>query len=214
MNTLIINAHPEYFKETSYTSIMQNTFIERFKEKYDSEIKVLNLYDETNYIPVLDKDMLSVFNQKYFEAELTEKQQKIQRRMKEIVEEFKSYKRIIIVTPTFNFNIVSKLKDYMDNILIPGETFRYQSAGPEGLLTDGRKVLYMATSGSIYDEENIYNMLDFNTRYIKGMFVDFMGFDSFEILRVEGTAKSSVTREMILEKLDKDIEKMFEVYYS
>ncbi len=45
--------------------------------------------------------------------------------MSEILKQFKIANKYVIVFPLHNFNIPSKLKDYIDNILIARETFKY-----------------------------------------------------------------------------------------
>ena len=73
--------------------------------------------------------------------ELTSQGKKVTERMSEILQQFKSANTYIIVLPLHNFNIPSKLKDYMDNIMIARETFKYTENGSVGHLKDGQKCL-------------------------------------------------------------------------
>ncbi|PTK88589.1 FMN-dependent NADH-azoreductase [Staphylococcus gallinarum] len=106
----------------------------------------------------------------------------------ELITQFKEHHRIVIVMPMHNFNIPSKLKDYMDNILIARETFKYTSDGSVGLMTDNYKGLLLQASGSVYTNNDRYTKLEFSYDYLKAMFEEIMGFDSFDIVRAEGTA--------------------------
>lgn len=45
--------------------------------------------------------------------------------MDKVLQQFKSAYKDVISYPLHNFNIPSKLKDYMDNIMIARETFKY-----------------------------------------------------------------------------------------
>ncbi|KLD61324.1 FMN-dependent NADH-azoreductase, partial [Lactiplantibacillus plantarum] len=42
----------------------------------------------------------------------------------------------MIAMPLHNFNVPARLKDYIDNILVARETFRYTENGSVGLMTD------------------------------------------------------------------------------
>lgn len=43
-----------------------------------------------------------------------------------------AHHRIVIISPLHNFNVTSRLKDYIDNILIARQTFKYTSDGSVG----------------------------------------------------------------------------------
>ena len=73
-----------------------------------------------------------------------------------------------------NFNVPSKLKDYIDNILIARETFQYTEKGSEGLLTDGRSLLVIQASDAIYTNNDWYTEVEYSHKYLKSMF-NFMG---------------------------------------
>lgn len=89
--------------------------------------------------------------------------------------------------PLHNFIIPSKLKDYMDNILIARETFKYTENGSVGLLNDGRSMNIIQSSGSIYTNDDWYTEVEYSYKYLKSMFT-FLGIENFKILRAQGTA--------------------------
>jgi FMN-dependent NADH-azoreductase len=76
--------------------------------------------------------------------------------MSEILQQFKSANTFVIVLPLHNFIIPSKLKDYMDNIMIARETFKYTENGSVALLKDGRRLLVIQASGGIYTNNDWY----------------------------------------------------------
>ncbi len=94
---------------------------------------------------------------------------------------------IIIVYPLHNFNISSKLKDYMDNIFIAKETFKYTENGSVGLLKDGRSMLRIQGSGSIYTNNDWYTEVEYSYKYLKSIF-NFIGIEDLEIFRVQGSS--------------------------
>lgn len=47
------------------------------------------------------------------------------KRQVELLTEFKSYHRIVVVASTHNFLVTSKMKDYIDNIFLPCQVYKY-----------------------------------------------------------------------------------------
>lgn len=186
MNTLIINAHPfPHSKESSSLTVL-NYFLSIYKELTDeNSISQINLYESS--IPALDPAMLTTINKLQSGGRLTDNEQNLLKRRDELISQFKEAKRIILVMPLHNFNISSKVKDYIDNIFVARETFKYVAGGSVGLLDDGRKVLVVQSSGSIYDQNDRYTPMDHSSKYLESIF-NFMGFDEYHILRIQGLA--------------------------
>ncbi|KLD61079.1 FMN-dependent NADH-azoreductase, partial [Lactiplantibacillus plantarum] len=88
--------------------------------------------------------------------------------------------------PLHNFNVPARLKDYIDNILVARETFRYTENGSVGLMTDNYRVMLLQASGSIYTRNDRYTPMEFSRLYLDKMFTEIMGFDRFEIVRAQG----------------------------
>ena len=123
MQTLIINAHPDPQNKTAYCT---NRLVDCLTKKLP-DATVLNLYNED--IPELTAETLPVFNGAYSgdgkDAELSKGAQHFLARNAELLEQFKAADRVIIAMPMHNFTVTSRLKDYLDNIIVPGHTFQY-----------------------------------------------------------------------------------------
>lgn len=145
--TLIINAHPKVDDQSSVSIKVLNHFLVSYKELIPNNetIEQINLYDDV--VPMIDKTVLSAWEKQGNGQKLTDEEQKVTERMSEILQQFKSANTYVIVLPLHNFNIPSKLKDYMDNIMIARETFKYTETGSVGLLKDGRRMLVIQASG-------------------------------------------------------------------
>lgn len=189
MATLLINAHPKPYS-SSYTLKMQNYFIEQWQRLNPNEkMTIINLSEID--IPSLDESVLNLFSKQIAGLKLDDLEQSLMLRMKQILVQFKAHHRIVIAMPMHNFNITAKLKDYMDNILIARETFRYTENGSIGLMTDDRKIFLLQSSGGIYVENERYTPLEFSQMYLREMFTNIMGFNTFYIARAQGTALRS-----------------------
>lgn len=119
---LIINANPK----TDINSSASLQVLEHFQKAYAAlqpaeSMERIDLYEED--IPVIDKVVLSAWDKIANGGDMTAEEQKVTKRMGEILKQFKNATRYVIVLPLFNFNVPSKLKDYMDNIMIARETF-------------------------------------------------------------------------------------------
>lgn len=184
---LVINAHPEVESKTSLSLQVLDHFLGTYKEnKQDDEvIEQINLYEDV--VPMIDKIVLSGWKHSRKGDPLTNEENEVLERMNEILVQFKSANKYLIVMPLHNFNIPSKLKDYMDNILIARETFKYTENGSVGLLNDGRSMILIQASGSIYTNDDWYTEVEYSYKYLKSMFA-FLGIEDFKILRVQGTA--------------------------
>lgn len=202
---LIINAHPESDSKTSASLNVFNYFLKVYKEKHsnDEVIEQINLYDEE--VPMLDKTVFSAWQKQRIGEELTSQEKELTDRMNEILMQFKSANKYVIVYPLHNFNIPSKLKDYMDNIMIARETFKYTDTGSVGLLKDGRSMVVIQGSGGIYTNNDWYTEVEYSHKYLKSMF-NFFGIEDYQIVRVQGT--NILDRDEVLQKGYKEAEEV------
>ncbi len=196
MKTLIINATP-----CNCESSISAQLLAEVKQKL-ADFTLLNLY-EMDDLPALDAQGLGIFFKMQGNAELNEEEQKIAEKRTALLEQFKAHKRIVIIYPMFNYNIPAKLKDYLDNVLVPRETFRYSEDGKlTGLLNDGREVIFIQTSGSIFSENSEFAELEFAYFYLDAMFKK-LGFAQRHIVRAEGSAV--LPKDVVLEKAKGEI---------
>ncbi|KAA1181038.1 FMN-dependent NADH-azoreductase [Paenibacillus sp. B2(2019)] len=200
---LVINAHPEVDSTSSFSLNAFNYFMKIYKEKHsnDEVIEQINLYKDV--VPMIDQTVLSGWRKLKTGQELTSREQEVTERMNDVLKQFKSANKYVIVYPVHNFNVPSKLKDYMDNIMIARETFKYTETGSVGLLKDGRSMLVIQGSGAIYTNNDWYTEVEYSHKYLKSMF-NFFGIEDYQILRVQGTDK--LNKYEVLKKAYKEVE--------
>lgn len=198
MQTLIINAHPDPQNKTAYCT---NRLVDCLTEKLP-DATVLNLYNED--IPELTAETLPLYGSVYDEkSSLSKREQQILARRAELIEQFKAADRLIIAMPMHNFTVTSRLKDYVDNIIMGGQTFQFSENGPQGLM-GGHKALLVQSSGSVYSTgplapwEQSYPFL----RTVFGM----LGFDSTDIVRAEGTTDPNIGSDVAVERACAELE--------
>lgn len=183
---LVINAHPRVESHQSISLLVLNRFLSAYKQlDPDATVEQINLYEEQ--IPVVDLTALSISDKLSKGEQLSDTEQQVTDRSNEILKQFKDTTIYVIVMPMHNFNIPSKLKDYMDRIIVPRETYKFTENGSVGLLNDGRSLLVIQGSGSIYTNDDWYTEVEYSHKYLKSMF-NFLGVEDYQIIRAQGTA--------------------------
>jgi FMN-dependent NADH-azoreductase len=107
-----------------------------------------------------------------------------------LIEELRSADTIVLAVPMYNFGVPSTLRTYFDHVARAGVTFRYSSAGPEGLLT-GRRAYVFVTRGGVYGGEQ-----DTQAPYLR-QFLRFIGIES-EFVFAQGLAYGDESRQKSL----------------
>ncbi len=202
MNVLQILCHPDFDNKNRVSNILALTGETELKKKGFNNIKTLNLYSPNCYIPVMDKHMFNYENKK-----LTPKEQKDYTRQKELLAQWKNTDIIFIYMPLHNFNIVSKFKDYIDNIVIVNETFECEIETLIGLDNPDKKIIFVLTSGGEFDSNIQYINLDFTVDYLRGI-LGVMGINHMQLLRVQGLDLEKNNKERIIETAKMDLTKI------
>jgi len=96
-----------------------------------------------------------------------------------LVRELQTADVIVIGAPIYNFGIPAALKAWVDMIARARLTFRYTSAGPEGLLTGKKAYIVIASGGVAVD-----SAIDFATPYLRQA-LRFVGITDVEIVAAD-----------------------------
>ena len=99
-----------------------------------------------------------------------------------VLDEFLSSDVVIIGAPMYNFTVPSSLKAWLDRLGVPGVTFKYSEAGPEGL-AGGRRVIIASSRGGAYE---MGGPAEHQETYLQTL-LGFIGIDNVEWIRVEKT---------------------------
>ena len=206
MKILQIMCHPDYNGEHRVSNILAKIGEGKLIEKGFSSIEKITLYDPSVHIPVMDKFMFNYEGEK-----LTEKEQRDKIRQKEILNQWKSADAVFIYMPLHNFNVVSKFKDYVDNIVIVNETFKCEEESLIGLDKNNKQITFVITSGGEFDKHIQYTNLDFTVQYIRGIF-SVIGIGKVKVLRVEGLDLEFNSKEQLVKKAIFDLKEWIEEF--
>ena len=206
MKILQIMCHPDYNGEHRVSNILAKIGEDKLIEKGFSSIEKINLYDPSVHIPVMDKFMFNYEGEK-----LTEKEQNDKIKQKEILNQWKSADAVFIYMPLHNFNVVSKFKDYVDNIVIVNETFKCEEESLIGLDNSNKQITFVITSGGEFDKYIQYINLDFAVQYVWGIF-SVIGIGKVKVLRVEGLDLVFNNKEQLVKKAIFDLKEWIEEF--
>jgi FMN-dependent NADH-azoreductase len=81
------------------------------------------------------------------------------------LDEFLAADIVVIGARMYNFTVPSRLKAWIDRILIAGRTFRYTEAGPLGL-AGGKRVIIASSRGGLYASGMPFEAYDFQEKYL------------------------------------------------
>lgn len=198
MKILQILAHPDYDNKNRISNLLAELGEEELRKKYNN-ITTLNLYDPKCYIPVMDKHM---FN--YDGKELTSQEEVDKTRQEELLNIWKKSDCIFIYMPLHNFNVVSKFKDFIDNIVIVNETFKCEIETMVGLDNTNKQVTFVITSGGEFDSHIQYVNLDFAVQYVRGVF-SVIGINKVKIIRSQGLDLVHNDKQAIVENTKEEL---------
>ena len=106
--------------------------------------------------------------------------------------------------PLHNFNVVSKFKDYIDNIMIVNETFKCEIETMLGLDSPDKQVTFVLTSGGEFDSHIQYVNLDFTVQYVRGI-LSLLGIEKMKLIRVQGLDLAHNNKDAIVENSKEEL---------
>jgi FMN-dependent NADH-azoreductase len=105
----------------------------------------------------------------------------------ELISELETADEIVIGVPMHNFSVPAALKLWIDQIVRAGRTFSYSADGPQGLLTDKKATLLVA-SGGVYSAGSPFEAMNFVDPYMKAV-LGFIGITNVRSLSVGGVSQ-------------------------
>lgn len=185
MKILVINAHPDFTNPTRTINQLQDhalTTIRRLAPH--ATVAQVTLYDSQTDLPRVTATSLN-------QPETVVAQQD------RLIDQWQAADLIMIMMPLHNFNVVSKLKDYIDNIFIANKTFKYTATGSVGLLDGHQKVVYVQSSGSDYEHDLRYVAADIAPYYLRTI-LNLMGIPKMTVIRAQGLDLTGADRPAIV----------------
>ena len=200
---ITVNSKPE---EMSSSKKVGRAFVNRFLELHkEFQLEELDLYDV--HIPRLEYQYFEKRNciiKETGAGKLSPKERAEYDKIVKLTKQFKEADVYVIAAPMWSLSFPSPLKEYMDCVVMDGETIKISENKIEGLLNDKiRGMVYIQSSGG-----NIPwllgKVMNKGLNYVEDI-MKTIGIKRFEQLLVDGTG---FTQEETLEAIEKAMKKI------
>jgi FMN-dependent NADH-azoreductase len=84
-----------------------------------------------------------------------------------LIDELEAADTILIGAPMHNFGVPAALKAWIDQVVRTGRTFTYTAQGPQGLLSENKKVIVAVARGGAYSGDSPVGFLDQQEPYLR-----------------------------------------------
>ena len=161
---LYIKASP--MKERSNSIAAADAFIEAYKKSHpNDQVKTIDLFSaklpEFDFVAASGK--YKIMRGKPHSPEEKQAWDKVVA----VIAEFKDADKYVFAVPMWNFSIPYRLKQYIDVIVQPGQTFTVDSAGNYKGLVTGKPVFVAYASGGDYPVGTPAEAYDLQKKYIQ-----------------------------------------------
>lgn len=195
---IAVNSKPE---ELSTSKTVGREFVTRFlKRNTDYELLELDIYNvdipELKYQHFKSRAEL-VTGQDY--DSLSEEDKKIVDRIDELCNQFLSADTYVIAAPMWSVTFPSRLKRYIDCVILNNRVIKINDDKVQGLLDDKeRNMIYIQSSGGVYPKI-LGSSINHGVHYLQSVF-KFLGMKRFYSILVEGVDMASVGKDKAIEK--------------
>ena len=172
-------------RAASVSSQLAATFVERWKKHNPSGV-VFQHNTAFEQIPYLDE---AAINACFAPAEALTAEQKQKLTISDkLTDELVAADLLVLGVPMWNLGIPASLKAWIDQIVRPGRTFAYTSAGVAPLLV-GKKAYIFSSRGGAYPVGTPYHAYDQQEPYLRTV-LGFLGITDINFVYVENQSRS------------------------
>lgn len=175
--TKILHIDSSLFSRDGVSATLSAAFVERLRAR-EPGIQVTHRDLGRAPIPHLDGTRLTAIATPADQR--TPERQRIAAEADRLIEELQAADLLVLGVPMYNFGIPSPLKAWFDHVARAGVTFRYTSAGSEGLLK-GKRAIVVTSRGGLHQGQPS----DTETSYLATI-LGFIGITDVEFVYAEG----------------------------
>lgn len=201
---ITVNSKPQQ-ESTSKTAGRE--FINRFLEaNKDYTLEELDLYNAE--IPEVNHKLFTgraeIVSGTAYDA-LSQEEKKQVDIINSLCDQFVNADTYVFAVPMWSISYPSRLKRYIDCIIINNKTIKIGNEEVKGLLdSKERNMVYIQSSGGVYPK--IFSgKFDHGIDYFHDLF-EFLGIKKFEKILIEGVEESSIGKEEALHKAYKEMD--------
>jgi FMN-dependent NADH-azoreductase len=169
--------------DSSNTLRVSESFLDALEsQREDLEIETIDLYNHD--LPGVAGENIE---NKYLlmgGAALDDTQLPAWKDIEDLITSFKAADLHVISSPMWNFSIPYALKYYIDAIVQPGYTFRYDEQGRAIGMVEGKRMICITTRGGDYSPGTPFHAYDFQEPYLRAIF-GFIGITDIEFVNAQ-----------------------------
>lgn len=179
MTTRILRLDTSVFGESGSSTRLSDALTAKLRSLY-GEVEVVHRDLASEPLPHFSIDVINALQSE--ERARTPEQVKVKALADTLIEELLAADILVVAAPMYNFGIPSTLKAWIDYVARAGVTFRYTSAGSEGLVK-GKTLFLVTTRGGIHKGQETDGAVPFLQTYFR-----FLGITDIRTLYAEGLA--------------------------
>ena len=178
---LYIKASPR--TDRSHSATVADAFLEAYRQTHpNDDVVTLNLFQED--LPAFDLEVVSAKYKILHGKDHSDQEARAWQDIVAIIANFKSADKYVWAVPMWNFSIPYRLKQYIDILVQPGQTFSVSADGNyEGLVKNKPTVVVYARGGA-YPEGTPMAGYDFQKPYVE-LILGFMGLTDVQSIVVD-----------------------------
>lgn len=162
--------------EESVSRSLSSKLVEGLRARTGAEVITRDL--SKNDLPYIDADRFAANLAPH--ADRSDAQHELAAIADTLIEELRQADTIVFGVPIYNFTMPSTLKAWADLVARAGTTFKYTETGPQGLMTDKKAYVAIASGGTPVGSD-----LDFLTPWLT-FFLGFLGITDVEMVAADG----------------------------
>jgi FMN-dependent NADH-azoreductase len=175
-------------RERSKSTRVAKAFVDSYRKSYpNDEIITIDLFKTE--LPTFDGFAIQAKYSIMHGKEHSPEERQAWKAVEKLIGEFKAADKYLLSVPMWNFSIPYRLKQYIDNLVQPGYTFKVSEKGYEGLVK-GKPLAVIYARGGVYSQGSGGEALDFQKKYIDLIF-GFIGFENIQSVVAEPTLQGS-----------------------
>lgn len=172
-------------RERSYSSAVADAFVEAYKKANPKDqIEVLDLFSAN--LPAFDLMAASGKYKIMHQKERSPEEKQAWEKVVAVIDQFKNADKYVLAVPMWNFSIPYRLKQYIDILVQPGQTFTVDSNGNYKGLVTGKPVYVAYARGGEYAEGTPAAAFDMQKKYLE-LILGFIGLTDIRSVIVEPT---------------------------
>lgn len=180
---LYIKASPR--TPRSHSIAVADAFLESYLEANpDDSFQTIELFQKD--LPPFDLAAVTAKYKIMHTEDHSDQDKKVWAGIVSVIEEFKAADKYVFAVPMWNFSIPYRLKQYIDILVQPGQTFTVDADGNYQGLVTGKPVFVAYARGGEYSSEQASLAYDFQKRYLE-LILGFMGLTDVRSIIVQPT---------------------------